>query len=71
MRTYVAICQECGAMSYLTTDQGDAVIRGHDTDAGPWPVVSRCGIMYEEDSGIEPCRGTVFLRGVVTLGDIP
>lgn len=70
MRVYVSVCDKCGSMSVVPDDTAKAAIEGQDVDEKEPPMIGRCAIVYELDSGEESCSGDSHLRGVINLADL-
>lgn len=70
MRVYVSVCDKCGTMSVVPDDVAKAAIDGQDVDEKESPMIGRCAINYELDSGEEACEGDQRLRGVINLADL-
>ena len=61
----VAHCTDCGVLSMVPAER---VSDEHKPSAGEdQEPLSRCGLVYETDSGDEPCEGNLYLLGELTL----
>lgn len=59
-------CTECGAMSMVVDSDVISAVNLPSAGEDQEPL-SRCGLIYETDSGEESCGGAVYVLGYMTL----
>lgn len=65
MKTYLAVCNQCGAAAVVPTPHAEATIANYEN--GYDVIVSRCGMVYRKDYCEVDCDGDFIITGTFEL----